>query len=108
MNININQEEYELLISFKNQLNEKIDEFRDDSEKVEKKEKEIIDLAAFYNNEKIKNLKQLNVLQEEIKKCLVTFNDFEQKISTQKALIGTLEGRVCVLRKVLVERNLKN
>ena len=98
MNININQEEYELLISFKNQLNEKI----------EKKEKEITDLAAFYNNEKIKNLKQLNVLQEEIKICLVTFNDFEQKISTQKALIGTLEGRVCPLRKVLVERNLKN
>ena len=86
MAVKIDRGEYELIVSFKNQLNEKIDQFR----------------------EKIKNLKQLNVLQEEIKKLLLIFNDFENKISTQKALIDTLEGRVCALRKVLVERNLKN
>ena len=108
MAVKIDREEYELIVSFKNQLNEEIDPFRNIAEKIEKKEKQILDLTAFYNSEKIKNLKQLNVLQEEIKKLLSIFNDFENKISTQKALIDTLGGRVCALRKVLVERNLKN
>ena len=104
--MNINTEEYELLISFKKQLNENLNDFSNISKEIEIKEKQLIDLANFYNNEKVKHLKQLNVIQEELKKCLTTFTNFEEKICIQKALIASLEGRVCALRKVLVERNL--
>ena len=78
--MNINTEEYELLISFKKQLNEKLNDFSNISKEIEIKEKQLIDFANFYNNEKVKNLKQLNVIQEELKKCLTTFTNFEEKI----------------------------
>ena len=107
MTVKINQEEYELIVSFKDQLNEKISEFDSVTKKLEEKEKQILDLTAFYLSEREKSLRQLNVLKEEVNKSLNIFNDFENKISTQKALIATLEGRICSLKKVLVERNSK-
>ena len=107
MSVKINQEEYELIVSFKDQLNEKIREFNSVTKKLEEKEKQILDLTAFYLSEIEKSLRQLNVLKEEINKSLKIFNDFENKISTQKALIVSLEERICSLKKVLVEKNSK-
>ena len=107
MSVKINQEEYELIVSFKDQLNEKISEFNSVTKKLEEKEKQILDLTAFYLSEREKSLRQLNVLKEELNKNLKIFNDFENKISTQKALIVSLEERICSLKKVLVEKNSK-
>ena len=104
MSVKINQEEYELIVSFKDQLNEKISEFNSVTKKLEEKEKQILDLTAFYLSEREKSLRQLNVLKEEINKSLKIFNDFENKISAQIALIVSLEERICSLKKVLVEK----
>ena len=104
MSVKINQEEYELIVSFKDQLNEKISEFNSVTKKLEEKEKQILDLTAFYLSEREKSLRQLNVLKEEINKSLKIFNDFENKISAQKALIVSLEERICSLKKFLVEK----
>ena len=107
MSVKINQEEYELIVSFKDQLNEKISELNSVTKKLEEKEKQILDLTVFYLSEREKSLRQLNVLKEEINKSLKIFNDFENKISIQKALIVRLEERICSLKKVLVEKNSK-
>ena len=107
MSVKINQEEYELIVYFKDQLNEKISEFNSVTKKLEEKEKQILDLTAFYLSEREKSLRQLNVLKEEINKSLKIFNGFENKISTQKALIVSLEERIFFLKKVLVEKNSK-
>ena len=56
MTVNIAVEEYELLVSFKDQLKEKSDEYHYLIKEKEKKEKEIIDLKNFYKNEKNKNI----------------------------------------------------
>ena len=107
MSVKINQEIYELIVSFKDQLNEKISEFNSVTKKLEEKEKQILDLTAFYLSEREKSLRQLNVLKEEINKSLKICNDFQDKISTQKALIVSLEEIICSLKKVLVEKNSK-
>ena len=107
MSVKINQEEYELIVSFKDQLNEKMSEFNSVTKKLEGKEKQTLDLTAFYLSEREKSPRQLNVLKEEINKTLKIFNDFGNKISTQKALILSLEERICSLKKVLVEKNSK-
>ena len=52
MNVKINQEEYELIVSFKDQLNEKISELNSVTKKLEEKEKQILDLTAFYLSER--------------------------------------------------------
>ena len=54
MTVNIALEEYELLLSFKNQLKEKNEEYFHVLKEKEKKEKEVIDLINFYKNEKKK------------------------------------------------------
>ena len=68
MTVNIALEEYELLLSFKNQLKEKNEEYFHVLKEKEKKEKEVIDLINFYKNEKNKNIKQLLNIEEEILK----------------------------------------
>ena len=108
MSVNIAVEEYVLLVSFKNQLKGKSEEYHYVLKEKERKEKEIIELTNFYNNEKNKNIKQLNILQEEINRCVNTLDNLKEKVMEEKALINTLEGRVCAFRKVLVEKHSKN
>ena len=104
-----NIEEYELLLSFKHQLNEKIEQFYDISKEAVKKEKDILDLHVFYINEKEKCKKQLEELKSKIKKNLSIFNELENKIAVQTKIIEDLEKKLCCLKRVtLIERNYKN
>ena len=107
MTVNIAVEEYELLVSFKDQLKEKRDEYHYLIKEKEKKEKEIIDLINFYKNEKNKNIKQLNIKEEEINRCTDILDDLKEKVRKEKILLNVLEGKVCAFKKILVEKSLK-
>ena len=67
-------EEYELLLSFKGQLNAKIEQFYDINKLVEDREKDLLNLNSFYINEKGKCQKQLDELKIKIKTdlCVLT------------------------------------
>ena len=106
---NYNIEELELILSFKSQLNDKIEQFHDISKAAEKKEKEILDFNVFYINEKKKCEKQLDELKSKIKKNLKIFNELENKIAIQQQIVDDLEKRLCCLKRVtLIERNYNN
>ena len=107
MTVNIAVEEYELLVSFKDQLKEKSDEYHYLIKEKEKKEKEIIDLKNFYKNEKNKNIKQLNIIEEEINRCTAILDDLKEKVRKEQVLLNILEGKVCAFKKILVEKSLK-
>ena len=105
----MNIEEYELLLFFKHQLNEKIEQFYEISKAAEKKEKDILDLNVFYINEKEKCKKQLDELKSKIKKNLSILNELENKIAVQNQIVEDLEKRLCCLKRVtLIERNYRN
>ena len=102
-------EEYELLLSFKWQLNAKIEQFYDINKLVEDREKDLLNLNSFYINEKGKCQKQLDELKIKIKTDFCVFNELENKIVVQKQIIEDLEKRLCCLKRVtLIERNYKN
>ena len=104
MTVNIPIEEYDLLLSFKEQLERKTQEYRHILKEQEQKEKEVIELIDFYNKERTKNTKQLNKIQEEIIKSIDILDALKEKIKEERVLLTVLEGRTCAFRKVLVEK----
>ena len=107
MTVNIALEEYELLLSFKNQLKEKNEEYFHVLKEKEKKEKEVIDLINFYKNEKNKNIKQLLNIEEEILKCSNVLDNFKEQTRKELKLLNSLEAGVCVYKEIVIERSLK-
>ena len=107
MSVNIALEEYELLISFKDQLKEKNEEYFRVLKEKEQKDKEIIDLINFYKNEKNKNITQLAIIEDEILKCRYILDMLEEKARKEQLLLNVLEQKVCATKRVLVEKNLK-
>ena len=107
MTVNIALEEYELLLSFKNQLKEKNEEYFHVLKEKEKKEKEVIDLINFYKNEKNKNIKQLLNIEEEILKCSNVLDNLKEQTRKELKLLNSLEARVCAYKEIVIERSLK-
>ena len=79
MTVTINIEEYELLMSFKDQLEEKKEEYFQLLKEKKVIETELRDTANFHQNEKNKSLLQLHIIEQEVEKSRQVLEELKKQ-----------------------------
>ena len=108
MTVTINVEEYELLMSFKDQLEEKKEEYSKLLKEKEIIENELKDTVIFHRNERNKSLLQLSIIEQEISKSRTVLDELKKQSRNETRALVVLEERLCANEKMLIEKNLKN
>ena len=107
MTVTINIEEYELLMSFKDQLEEKKQEYFKLMKEKEVVENELIDTVNFYRNEKNKSLLQLSIIEKEVEKSRQVLDELKKQSRKETKAIIALEEKLCANEKILTDKLLK-
>ena len=107
MTVTINIEEYELLMSFKDQFEEKKQEYFNLLKEKEVVETELRDTVNFHRNERNKSLMQLSVIEQEVAKSRQVLDELKKQSRKESKALVLLEERLCASEKMLTERNLK-
>ena len=108
MTVTINIEEYELLMSFKDQFEEKKQEYFKLLKEKEVVEIELRETVNFHRNERNKSLLQLSIIEGEISKSRQVLDELEKQSRKESKAIVELEKKVCANEKMLTEQSLKN
>ena len=108
MTVTINIEEYELLMSVKDQFEEKKQEYFNLLKEKEVVETELRDTVNFHRNERNKSLMQLSVIEQEVAKSRQVLDELKKQSRKESKALVLLEERLCASEKMLAERNLKN
>ena len=108
MTVTINIEEYELLMSFKDQFEEKKQEYFKLLKEKEVVEIELRETVNFHRNERNKSLLQLSIIEGEISKSRQVLDELKKQSRKESKAIVELEKKVCANEKMLTEQSLKN
>ena len=107
MTVTINIEEYELLMSFKDQLEEEKQEYFKLLKEKEIVETELRDTVNFHRNEKNKSLLQLHIIEKEVEKSRQVLDELKKQYRKETKAIIALEEKLCANEKMLTEQLLK-
>ena len=108
MTVTINIEEYELLMSFKDQLEEKKQEYVKLLKEKEVDDTELRDTVNFHRNEKNKSFLQLIIIEQEVAKSRQVLDELKKQSRKETKAIIALEEKLCANEKMLTEQSLKN
>ena len=107
MTVTINIEEYELLMSFEDQLEEKKQEYFQLLKDKEVVETELRETVNFHRNEKNKSLLQLHIIEKEVEKSWQVLDELKKQSRKETKAIIALEEKLCANEKMLAEQLLK-
>ena len=99
MSINISLEEYELFKSFKEQIEEKKQEYFDLSIEKEALDKRIVELAKFHEIERKKVLVQLSIIEEEVHRARGSLAELKKQSKSEARALVKLEEKVCAVKR---------
>ena len=103
MSINISLEEYELFKSFKEQIEEKKQEYFDLEIEKEALEKRIKELALFHERKKKKALVQLTIIEQEVIKARASLQELKKQSKKDARSLVKLEEKVCAIKNDMMK-----